>query len=132
MQRFTQAFGERVQIVGDDFLVTNAAFIESAALHHACNAALIKPNQVGTLAEAREALATARRMRWGTIVSARSGETEDTTICDLAIGWSARQIKVGSIARGERTAKWNALIRAEQTLGTQAFASGHWLPVSTG
>jgi enolase len=132
MQRFTQAFGERVQIVGDDFLVTNAAFIESAALHHACNAALIKPNQVGTLAEAREALATARRMRWGTIVSARSGETEDTTICDLAIGWSARQIKVGSIARGERTAKWNALIRAEQALGTQAFASGHWLPVSTG
>jgi enolase len=121
-----------VQIVGDDFLVTSAAFIESAALHHACNAALIKPNQVGTLAEAHEALATARRMRWGTIVSARSGETEDTTICDLAIGWSAGQLKVGSIARGERTAKWNALIRAEQALGTQVFASGQWLPVSTG
>ncbi|MFO1197935.1 MAG: phosphopyruvate hydratase [Burkholderiaceae bacterium] len=130
MRRFTQAFGRRVQVVGDDFLVTNAAFIEAAALQGACNAALIKPNQAGTLSESCDALRTAQRMRWGAIVSARSGETEDTTICDLAIGWNARQIKVGSIARGERTAKWNALIRAEERLGAGAFAGGGWLPVS--
>ena len=131
MRRFTRAFGARVQIVGDDFLVTNAAFVEAAALQGACNAVLIKPNQVGTLSEALDALETARRMRWAAIVSARSGETEDTTICDLAIGWNARQLKVGSITRGERTAKWNALIRAEQALGTAAFTRGDWLPVST-
>jgi enolase len=131
MRRFTRAFGKRVQIVGDDFLVTNAAFVEAAALQGACNAVLIKPNQAGTLSEALDALATARRMHWGTIVSARSGETEDTTICDLAIGWNARQLKVGSITRGERTAKWNALVRAEQALGPSTFAGGAWLPVST-
>lgn len=130
MQLFTREFGHRVQIVGDDFLVTSAAFIESAALHGACNAALIKPNQAGTLSEALDAITTARRMGWGAIVSARSGETEDTTICDLAIGWNARQIKVGSITRGERTAKWNALIRAEQRLGAAQFSGGRWLPVS--
>jgi enolase len=130
MQLFTREFGHRVQIVGDDFLVTNAAFIESAALHGACNAALIKPNQAGTLSEAFDAITTARRMGWGAIVSARSGETEDTTICDLAIGWNARQIKVGSITRGERTAKWNALIRAEQRPGVAPFSGGRWLPVS--
>jgi len=131
MRRFTRAFGARVQVVGDDFLVTNAAFVEAAAMHGACNAALIKPNQVGTLSEALEAVETARRMQWGTIVSARSGETEDTTICDLAIGWNARQLKVGSITRGERTAKWNALVRAEQALGASKFARGEWLPVSS-
>ncbi len=131
MRRFTRAFGKRVQIVGDDFLVTNAAFVEAAALQGACNAVLVKPNQAGTLSEALDALATARRMQWGTIVSARSGESEDTTICDLAIGWNARQLKVGSITRGERTAKWNALVRAEQALGPSTFAGGAWLPVST-
>ena len=130
MQLFTREYGNRVQIVGDDFLVTNAAFIESASLHGACNAALIKPNQAGTLSEAHEAMTTAKRMGWGAIVSARSGETEDTTICDLAIGWNTRQLKVGSIARGERTAKWNALIRAEQRLGAARFSGGYWLPVS--
>ena len=131
MRKFTRAFGGRVQIVGDDFLVTNAAFVEAAALQGACNAVLVKPNQAGTLSEALDALDTARRVNWSAIVSARSGETEDTTICDLAIGWNARQLKVGSITRGERTAKWNALIRAEQALGASAFASGGWLPVST-
>ncbi len=130
MRAFTGAWGRRVQIIGDDFVVTNAALIEAAASEGACNAALIKPNQAGTLSEARDALAAARRMRWTTVVSARSGETEDTTICDLAIGWDARQLKVGSITRGERTAKWNALIRAEQSLGAAAFAGGGWLPVS--
>ena len=131
MQRFTEAFGSRVQIIGDDFLVTNAQLVEAAASQPACNAVLIKPNQVGTLSESLEAMQMARRFGWGTIVSARSGETEDTTICDLAIGWNSRQLKVGSITRGERTVKWNALIRAEQVLGSELFVGGRWLPVST-
>ncbi|HEY5633907.1 MAG TPA: enolase C-terminal domain-like protein [Burkholderiaceae bacterium] len=130
MRAFTKAWGSRVQIIGDDFVVTNAALIEAAAAQGACNAALIKPNQAGTLSESLAALEAARRRGWSAVVSARSGETEDTTICDLAIGWNARQIKVGSITRGERTAKWNALIRAEQAIGASAFASGGWLRVS--
>ncbi|MEN9760505.1 MAG: Enolase [Pseudomonadota bacterium] len=131
MQRFTKAWGSRVQVVGDDFIVTQAGLIDAAHAQGACNTALIKPNQAGTLTETRAAFEAARRHQWDTIVSARSGETEDTTICDLAIGWGARQIKVGSIARGERTAKWNALIRAEEALGADAWAGGQWLPIST-
>ena len=131
MRRFTAAYGMRVQIIGDDFLVTNASFVEAAAKQGACNAVLIKPNQVGTLSEALQALRCAREQGWGTIVSARSGETEDSTICDLAIGWNSRQLKVGSITRGERTVKWNALIRAEQALGASAYVRGDWLPLST-
>ncbi len=131
MRRFTAAYGKRVQIIGDDFLVTNASFVEAAAKQGACNAVLIKPNQVGTLSEALQALRCAREQGWGTIVSARSGETEDSTICDLAIGWNSRQLKVGSITRGERTVKWNALIRAEQALGASASVRGDWLPLST-
>jgi len=131
MRRFTAAYGKRVQIIGDDFLVTNASFVEAAAKQGACNAVLIKPNQVGTLSEALQALRCAREQGWGTIVSARSGETEDSTICDLAIGWNSRQLKVGSITRGERTVKWNALIRAEQALGASAYVRGDWLPLST-
>jgi enolase len=118
-------------VVGDDFIVTQAGLIDAAHAQGACNTALIKPNQAGTLTETRAAFEAARRHQWDTIVSARSGETEDTTICDLAIGWGARQIKVGSIARGERTAKWNALIRAEEALGADAWAGGQWLPIST-
>lgn len=131
MRRFTAAYGKRVQIIGDDFLVTNASFVEAAAKQGACNAVLIKPNQVGTLSEALQALRCAREQGWGTIVSARSGETEDSTICDLAIGWNSRQLKVGSITRGERTVKWNALIRAEQAFGASAYVRGDWLPLST-
>ena len=130
MQAFTRAWGSKLQVIGDDFIVTNAALIEQAAAGAACNTALIKPNQAGTLTETRAAFDAARRLGWYTIVSARSGETEDTTVCDLAIGWNARQLKVGSIARGERTVKWNALIRAEQLLGTGRFAGGSWLGLS--
>ena len=130
MRRFTQAFGSRVQVVGDDFLVTRADLIEQAAAAGNCNTALIKPNQIGTLTQTHQALLAAQARGWGTIVSARSGETEDSTICDLAIGWRSRQIKVGSIARGERTVKWNALIRAQERLGSAAWAGGRWLPVS--
>ncbi len=130
MAAFSRAWGGRLQVVADDFIVTRAALIDAAASAGACNTALIKPNQAGTLTETRAAFDAARRHGWATIVSARSGETEDTSICDLAIGWNARQLKVGSIARGERTVKWNALIRAEQD-GVAPYAGGRWLTLST-
>jgi enolase len=114
--RFTRAAGERVQVIGDDFLVTNAARVERAAMQGACNAVLIKPNQAGTLTEAKSAWDTARRLGWGALVSARSGETEDTTIVHLAVGWGVPQLKVGSFTRSERMAKWNEGLRLAEGL----------------
>ena len=129
MQRFTAAVGDRVQVVGDDYLVTRAALVERAAADQACNALLVKPNQAGTITEARAALDAARRAGFGTIVSARSGETEDVTIAHLAVGWRAGQIKVGSFSRSERMAKWNELLRIEEALGDRAaFAGAAVLP----
>ena len=125
MQRFTAAVGDRVQIVGDDYLVTSAARVERAAQERACNALLVKPNQAGTVTEARAALDAARAAGFTTIVSARSGETEDVTIAHLAVGWGAGQLKVGSFARSERMAKWNEVLRIEEALGAAAtFAGG--------
>jgi enolase len=124
LRRFTQAVGGRVQIVGDDFLVTSAERVRRAAAAGACNAVLIKPNQVGTLTEAKAALDAARACGWGAIVSARSGETEDTTIVHLAVGWGVGQLKVGSFARSERMAKWNEALRIEQALGPRARFAG--------
>ena len=121
---FTTRFGDQLQIVGDDYLVTDAARVASAAAAGACNAVLIKPNQAGTLSEARLALDAARGAGWGAIVSARSGETEDTTIVDLAIGWGVPQLKVGSFSRSERMAKWNAVLRIESALGGRAGFAG--------
>jgi enolase len=130
-RRFTAAVGDRVQIVGDDLLVTSAARIAEAAQPRLATCVLIKPNQAGTMTETLAALEAARRAGLAAIVSARSGETEDTTIADLAVGWDAGQIKVGSIARGERTAKWNALIRLEEALaGEASFAGWSALPGS--
>jgi len=110
---FTHYAGEHVQIVGDDVLVTNAQKVAQAAAQGVCNAILIKPNQAGTITETYEALLAARQHGYATIVSARSGETEDTAIVDLATGWNAGQLKVGSFSRSERMAKWNAAIRLE-------------------
>ena len=121
---FMRACGERVQVIGDDYLVTSAARVEAAALDHACNAVLVKPNQAGTLSEALAAVAAARRHGFATIVSARSGETEDVTVAHLAVGWSAGQLKVGSFARSERMAKWNEVLRIEEALGAQARFAG--------
>ncbi len=122
--KITAALGGAVQIVGDDLLVTNAARIARAAAQGAGNAALIKVNQAGTVTEGHAALTTARRAGWGTIVSARSGETEDTAIADLAVGWDAGQLKVGSFSRSERMAKWNAMLRIEEALGPAAVFAG--------
>ena len=121
---FARAAGTRVQIVGDDYLTTNAARVTEAAADRACNAALIKPNQAGTLSEARAALDAAKAAGFATIVSARSGETEDVSIAHLAVGWNAGQLKVGSITRGERTAKWNEVLRIEEALGADARYAG--------
>ncbi len=129
MARFSAAVGDKVQIVGDDFVVTNAERIRGAAGLGACNAALIKPNQAGTLSETRDAVEASRSAGWGAIVSARSGETEDVTIVHLAVGWGVRQLKVGSFARSERMAKWNEAVRIEEGLGAGAAFAG-WEPLS--
>ncbi|HEX7889998.1 MAG TPA: phosphopyruvate hydratase [Ramlibacter sp.] len=110
---FTRAVGHRLQVVGDDYLVTNATRVREAARLGACNCVLIKPNQAGTVTETLAALRAAQELGYGTIVSARSGETEDVAIVHLATGWNAGQLKVGSFARSERMAKWNEGIRLE-------------------
>lgn len=115
--RFTAAAGSKIQVVGDDLLVTNAARVEEAAALKQCNTLLVKPNQAGTLTETRAALEAARRAGFGAIVSARSGESEDVTMVHLAVGWGAAQMKVGSFARSERMAKWNEGLRIARTLG---------------
>jgi enolase len=121
----TRAIGDRVQIVGDDFLVSDARRVRDAAAAGAANAVLLKPNQRGTLTETLEAWKAAREAGFSAIVSARSGETEDTTIVHLAVGWGAGQLKVGSFARSERMAKWNEMLRVEEALGARArFAGG--------
>jgi enolase len=124
MRAFTRAVGKGVQVIGDDYLVTSARRIAEAARAEACNAVLLKPNQAGTLTETYEALQAARQAGWHTVISARSGETEDVTIVHLAVGWGTDQIKVGSFSRSERMAKWNEAIRVEQTLGSRARFAG--------
>ena len=130
---FTRAVGDRVQVVGDDLLTTNPRRVGIAVAEQWCNAALIKVNQVGTVSEASEALQTANKAGWGTLVSARSGDTEDLSIVHLSIGWDAGQLKVGSFARSERMAKWNEVLRIEEVLGDAArFAGWGALPKSIG
>lgn len=121
---FTRAYGDRVQIVGDDYLVTDAGRVRDAASRGACNTALIKVNQAGTVSRAIAALDEARRLGWSTIVSARSGESEDVSVAHLAVGLGAGQLKVGSFARSERMAKWNECIRIEEQLGSDRYLGG--------
>jgi len=122
--RFTRAVGHKLQVVGDDFLVSDAALLREAAAAGAANAVLLKPNQRGTLTETLQCWDAARANGYAGIVSARSGETEDTTIVDLAVGWGVGQLKVGSFARGERMAKWNEALRIEERLGARARFAG--------
>lgn len=126
-QNFTKSFGDRVQIIGDDYLVTNASLVEQAAADKACNAVLIKVNQAGTVSEAVDAFHIARRHGYGTIVSARSGETEDVSISHLAVGLDAAQLKVGSFTRSERMAKWNECLRIQAMPGVGEFVGGRAL-----
>ncbi|SJZ54334.1 phosphopyruvate hydratase [Consotaella salsifontis] len=112
---FTNAAGAKVQIVGDDYLVTDGQRVRRASEIGACNCVLVKPNQAGTITDTRAALDAARQAGFGAIVSARSGETEDFIIVHLSTGWDAGQLKVGSFARSERMAKWNEAIRIEES-----------------
>jgi enolase len=124
MIEFTRLYGERVQIIGDDYLVTNPKLVNEAVRAGACNAVLIKVNQVGTVSEAIEALISAEQAGWRGVVSARSGETEDVSISHLAVGLGSGQLKVGSFNRSERMAKWNECLRIQDSLGKDAFVGG--------
>jgi len=128
MRKLTEAVGSKVQVIGDDFLVTNAQLVSKAATEGCCNAVLIKPNQAGTITEAKEALLQAKSEGWGTIVSARSGESEDVFVTHLAVGWNAGQLKVGSFSRSERMAKWNEGLRIERNNASMGYAGITSLP----
>ncbi|MEY3020298.1 MAG: hypothetical protein RLZZ272_1282 [Actinomycetota bacterium] len=120
----TERLGERVQLVGDDLLVTNPAFVERAIRERAANAVLVKVNQIGTLTETLDTVELAHRHGWRAMVSHRSGETEDTFIADLAVAVGSGQIKTGAPARSDRVAKYNRLLRIEERLGDAARYAG--------
>ena len=121
---FSSALGDRLQIIADDLVATNVARLREAINRHVANAVLIKLNQVGTVTETLAAIALAQDAGWKPVISARSGETEDNFIAHLAVATNAGQLKVGSFARSERTAKWNELIRIERELGHRARYAG--------
>ena len=120
----TQRLGERVQLVGDDLFVTNTGILKRGIDAGIANSILIKLNQIGTLSETLDAIAMAREAGYTVVVSHRSGETEDTTIADLAVGAAAGQIKTGSLCRSDRVAKYNQLLRIEEALGPRATYRG--------
>ncbi len=122
--RLTGRLGSRVQLVGDDIFVTNPAIIQEGVRKGVGNAVLVKVNQIGTLTETLEAIELSKRAGYGTVISHRSGETEDAFIADLAVAVNAGQIKTGSLSRGERTAKYNQLLRIEEELGPAAVWPG--------
>ncbi len=119
-KKMTQRLGKRLQLVGDDLFVTHTARLNRGIQEQAGNAILIKGNQIGTLSETLAAIALAQAHRFGVVISHRSGETEDTTIADLAVGTNAGQIKTGSLSRSDRIAKYNQLLRIEERLGGKA------------
>jgi enolase len=122
--RLTEALGERVQLVGDDLFVTNPAILAAGIRDGLANALLVKLNQVGTLTETLEAVDLARRSGYANVISHRSGETEDTTIADLAVATGAGQIKTGAPCRSDRVAKYNRLLRIEEELAEAARYPG--------
>jgi len=119
-----QRLGGKLQLVGDDLYVTNPERISRGISERASNSVLIKPNQIGTLTETRRAIALAREAGWTTVISHRSGETEDTSISDLAVGFGTGQIKSGAPCRSERVAKYNRLLRIEEELGDRSRFAG--------
>jgi enolase len=120
----TKALGSRIQLVGDDVFVTNPEILARGIKEGIANALLVKLNQIGTVSETLDAVAMARNAGYRSVISHRSGETEDTTIADLAVGTAAGQIKTGSASRSDRVAKYNQLLRIEETLGTSARYAG--------
>jgi len=120
----TAALGDRVQLVGDDVFVTNPEILRRGITDGVANSLLVKLNQIGTVSETLEAIAMARDASYTTIISHRSGETEDSTIADLAVGTCAGQIKTGSASRSDRVAKYNQLLRIEEALGPAGKYAG--------
>ena len=120
----TAAVGDKVQIVGDDLLVTNPQRVRRGIQEKSCNALLVKVNQIGSLTETIEAVELCHRAGWRTVPSHRSGETEDATIADLAVALNMGQIKTGAPARSDRVAKYNQLLRIESELGSTAKYAG--------
>jgi enolase len=123
-KKLTERLGHRIQLVGDDLFVTNTKLLQEGIKQHIANAILIKPNQIGTLTETLSAIQLAKEANFNTIISHRSGETEDTTIADLAVATNAGQIKTGSLCRTDRVAKYNQLIRIEEELGERGKYAG--------
>jgi enolase len=123
-KRLTEKLGAKLQLVGDDVFVTNPGILREGIRQRVANAILIKVNQIGTLTETFAAIELAKRAAYGTVISHRSGETEDTTIADLAVGLNALQIKTGSLSRSERVAKYNQLLRIEEDLGDSVSYPG--------
>jgi enolase len=127
--KLTASLGEKLQLVGDDLLVTNTEYLAKAIKLKAANSILIKVNQIGTLTETFRAIDMATRAGWTAVISHRSGETEDTTIADIAVATNAGQIKTGSLCRSDRIAKYNRLLRIEEHLGDGAVYGGRfWSP----
>ncbi len=123
-EMLTENHGDEMQLVGDDLFVTNSERIKEGISRKAANAVLIKPNQIGTLTETLDAIKTAQQAGYATVISHRSGETEDTSIADIAVAVNSGQIKTGAPSRGERTAKYNRLLRIEEELGVNAYFPG--------
>jgi len=120
----TEALGDRIQLVGDDLFVTNVTRLKRGIDQHIANAILVKVNQIGTLSETLDAVRMAQEANYAAVMSHRSGETEDATIADLAVATNCGQIKTGSLARSDRVAKYNQLIRIEEELGPRARYAG--------
>ena len=123
-KQITARLGDKIQLVGDDFFVTNTSRLAKGIEENAANALLVKFNQIGTLSETMDAIETAKRASYATIISHRSGETEDTTIADLAVAVGSGQIKTGAPSRTDRVAKYNRLLRIEEELGADAYYPG--------
>jgi enolase len=125
--QITKALGDKVQIVGDDFFVTNPVRLAEGIAKGACNSILVKVNQIGSLTETLDAVGMAQRNGYTAVLSHRSGETEDTTIADIAVATNCGQIKTGSASRSDRIAKYNQLLRIEEELGKDAvYGSTIW------
>jgi enolase len=123
-KRLTEALGARVQLIGDDIFVTNPEIFKRGIERGIANSILIKLNQIGTVTETLDAIKMGRDAKYTAVISHRSGETEDTTIADLAVGAAAGQIKTGSASRSDRVAKYNQLLRIEEALGADARYAG--------
>jgi len=123
-QLLTERLGRKVQLVGDDVFVTNTKILKQGIAKHVANSILIKINQIGTLTETFAAVTMATRARYTSVISHRSGETEDSIIADIAVGTNAGQIKTGSLSRSDRIAKYNQLLRIEEDLGDAASYPG--------